>query len=91
MEKTISISAPDGGSATIDSKLFTAYLQEAFEMLEKIEETGKDFKEWVETVAETTKLDKKYVSKYAKARYKDSTKETTELGELFSSLDEALQ
>lgn len=78
------------GTAKIDSKLFIGYNQEALEILEKISELQKDFKEVVETVAENTGLKKPKVSKYFKERFKDSTKQTTQVGELFAKLDEVL-
>jgi len=77
-------------NATIDSRVFTGYTQESYEILDKISELGKDFKELVETVAETTKLEKKVVSKYFKARFKEATKEPSELAVVFEQLDEIL-
>lgn len=92
---TISISTING-PVTINAELFQNYVNEAFEYLDEIEELKgklkeqKDLlKEVVETVAETTKLDKKVVAKYFTARHEESTKATKELGELFSALDEA--
>jgi predicted solute-binding protein len=77
-------------NAVIDSKVFTGYTQESYELLDKVSELNKDFKELVETVAETTGLEKKIVSKYLKARYKEQTKDASELGIVFDKLDEIL-
>lgn len=81
----------NGKSVTIDSRVFTGYTSESYNILEQISELGKDFKELVETVAETTKLEKKDVSKYLKARYKLSTKEPKQQAELFEALDNILE
>jgi hypothetical protein len=81
-----SIDTP-AGTATIDTKVFTHYTKESHDLLESISELTKDFKDLVETVSETTKLDKGIVGKYLKARYKESTKEAKDLGDVFSTLD----
>lgn len=79
------------GTVTINAELFQEYLKEAFEHLTAIEEATEQFKEVVETVAATTGLKKPKVSKYLKERYEAKTKKTRELGDLFTSLDEATQ
>lgn len=79
------------GTATIESKLFSGYAQEANTILDNIRERTLDFKEFVETVAETTKLEKKVVSKYFKARFKVATKEAKAEGDLFEQLDTILE
>ena len=84
---TLTLNTNDGKVATIDSKVFIGYTQESHTLLDQISELGKDFKELIDTVAETTGLEKKYVSKYLKARYKYATKEASELGDLFVALD----
>lgn len=84
---TLTLNTNDGKVVTIESKVFTGYTQESHKLLEQISELGKDFKELVTTVSESTGLDKKYVSKYMKARYKYATKEASELGNLFDALD----
>lgn len=95
MSNTITISTING-PATINAELFQGYVSEAFEYLDAIEELKRKLKDQkdllkgvVETVAETTKLDKKIVAKYFTARHEESTKATKELGELFTALDEA--
>ena len=78
------------GVATINDELFKGYMKEAFEHLTSKQEAEELFKEVVETVAETTGIKGAKVSKYLKERYKAETKKTTELGELFRTLDEAV-
>ena len=80
----------NGASVTINSEVFTGYTQESYRILDEIAELNKDFKELVETVAENTNLEKKDVSKYLKARFKESTKEPKQQGELFEALDNVL-
>lgn len=77
----------ENGTATIDTKVFTAYTKESHDLLEQISELNKDFKELCETIAETTKLEKTVVSKYLKARHKESTKDAKALGDVFDVLD----
>lgn len=81
----------NGVSVTIDSKVFAGYTQESYKLLSDIADKNTEFKYLVETVAETTKLDKKAVSSYLKARYKESTKEPKKQAELFESLDAILE
>ena len=75
------------GNVTIDSAVFTGYYQEALEYLDQIAEHTAGFKGVVETVAETTKLDKGVVGKFFKARYAEKTKEAKALGDIFETLD----
>lgn len=77
-------------NATIDSRVFTGYYQESHRILDQIRELTLDYKELVETIAETTKLDKKVVSKYFKSKFKEQTKEAKVLGDMFEKLDEIL-
>jgi predicted solute-binding protein len=78
----------NGVSVTIDSKVFLGYVQESNRILDAIEELKKDFKEVVESVVESTKLEKKDVNKYLKAKYKLATKEPKAQADLFEVLDE---
>lgn len=78
----------NGVSVTIDSKVFLAYVQDSNRILDAIEELKKDFKEVVESVVESTKLEKKDVNKYLKAKYKLTTKEPKAQADLFEVLDE---
>lgn len=96
------------GNATVDSALLAAYTKKAMQELqseykakEDAKEFAKDFKETVEATAQQTKLDKKEVALYFKARFEESLpKEDDEKpvgtvvvinrGELYSILNEAL-
>ena len=81
----------NGVSVTIDSQVFLEYTQESYRILSDIVDKNTEFKYLVETISETTKLEKKDVSKYLKARFKESTKEPKQQGELFESLDAILE
>jgi hypothetical protein len=81
----------DGIPVKIDSAVFLGYTQESHTLLRQIEILKEDFKYLVETVAETTNLDKKYVRKYLTARFKEETKDPKKQGELFEALDAALE
>lgn len=81
----------NGVSVTIDSEVFTGYSQESYRILSDIVDLNTEFKYLVETISETTKLEKKDVSKYLKARFKESTKEPKKQAELFESLDAVLE
>lgn len=78
------------GVATINDELLREYMSEAFEYLGQMEEGKQGFKDVVESVADATKLSKSKVSKYLKQRFEAKTKQTKELGELFTKLDEVL-
>lgn len=78
------------GDATVDVELLRGYTAEALGHLNKQSSYKTQFDEVVEAAVETTKLDKKVLSAYFKARFKVQTKEATEKGELFSALDDAL-
>lgn len=78
----------NGVSVTIDSAVFMGYVQESNRILDEIEELKKDFKEVVDAVVESTKLEKKHVNKYLKSKFKQKTKEPKAEGELFEALDE---
>lgn len=81
------------GSNTVEVnvEVFKGYQEEVFGYLNAEAEAKKNFKEAVETVAETTGIDKKVLTKYFKAKYKAKTKEQSELGEVFAALDEATE
>lgn len=79
------------GNVTIDSRVFTGYTQEALKILDDISELNKDFKQLVETVAETTSLEKKVASKFFKARFKEATKAAKVEGDMFETLDAILE
>lgn len=81
----------NGVSVTIDSEVFSGYTQESYRILSDIVDLNTEFKYLVETVSETTKLAKKDVSKYLKARFKEATKEPKKQADLFESLDAVLE
>jgi hypothetical protein len=81
----------NGVNVNIDSEVFKGYTQESYGILRKIQILNEDFKLLVETVAETTLLEKKDVSKYLKARFKEATKEPAQQGLLFDALDSVLE
>jgi hypothetical protein len=81
----------DGTNVTVAADVFTEYTQESYGILRKIEILNEEFKELVEVVSDTTKLDKKHVSKYLKARFKLSTKEPKAQAEIFEALDSVLE
>lgn len=78
------------GTATIDAKLFKGYNEEALNYLNEAEGIMQNFKDVVETVAETTGLKKATVSKFFKQKYADKLKEGSETAELFEQLQEIL-
>ena len=61
------------------------------EYLKEEAEQKRNFKEAVETIAETTGIDKKVLTKYFKQKFKEKTKEQSALGEIFAQLDEATE
>lgn len=81
----------DGSIVEIDVEQFKAYQEEAFEYLREEANQKFNFKEAVETIAETTKLDKKVLTKYFKQKFKEKTKEQSALGDMFAQLDEATE
>lgn len=88
---TVTTIEVNGVKATIDAQVFQGYSQESYGILRKIEILNEDFKLLVETVAENTNLEKKNVSKYLKARFKEATKEPKAQAELFEALDNVLE
>lgn len=85
----ITIETSDG-IATIDAKLFQGYNSEALALLSEADGIMQNFKDVVETVAETTGLKKATVSKFFKARYAEKIKEGSATAELFEQLEEIL-
>lgn len=85
----IAIKNTDGATVEIDVELFKGYQEEAFEYLRQEADQKANFKDAVETLADTIGVDKKVLTKYIKQRFKDATKEQTVLGEFFASLDDA--
>lgn len=80
----------DGETVTISPAVLQGYYNEASEYLGAEADAKRDFKDVIETVSETTKLPKRIVSKYFKAKYKEATAADKEIGEVFGFLDDAL-
>lgn len=78
------------GDKAVDVKLVRGYTSEALEHLDKQLSYKVQFDEVVEAAAAGTGLEKKFLSAYFKARYKETTKELSEKGEQFQALDIAL-
>jgi len=73
-----------------DPEVLREYLVEAVGYLAAIDEPKEDLKAVIEAAAGATKLPKKVVSKYFKARYKAETAAQKAQGDLFAQLDEAV-
>ena len=80
----------DGTTVTIDEKLFQGYNSEALALLSEADGIMQNFKDVVETVAETTGLKKAKVSKFFKDRYAQKIKEGSETAALFETLESVL-
>lgn len=89
MTNIVTIETSDG-VARIDDEKLLAYWQEAAEHLGEIEAAQERFKEIVEEFAKEAKLKKSTVSKYFKERHAVKTKQTKEIGNIFTKLDEVL-
>lgn len=85
MTKTVSI---DG--ATINSDNLTKFLQRGISILAEAEAAKEDFKALVEEIEQDTKLEKKVISKWIKARYADKTKVVIAEGEAVAALNDAV-
>lgn len=85
MTKHISID-----NATFEASELVGFLQRGINCLDTSREAMLDFKEVVEEAAEKTKLEKKVVSKFFKARFADKTKDVVKDGELFAALNQAV-
>ena len=77
------------GTVEVNAELLTGYLQEASTHYAAIDAAKTDLKLIGDALSEKTGLKASLIMKYAKAKYDDSTKATTELGELFEQLDAA--
>lgn len=77
-------------SATINTKEFTQFLQRGLRTLDDAREATLDFKEIVKEAAEKTGLKPALISKYIKSRAADKTKQVVEEGELFATLNDAV-
>lgn len=79
------------GTVEVNAELLTGYLQEASAHYAAIDSAKTDLKLIGEALEEKTGIKSSLIMKYAKSRYDEKTKETTELGELFQQLDEAVE
>lgn len=86
-DQGIAIKLDDDTTAVIQPELFAGYYLEASGYLGTEAKAKGEFKQVVETVAETTKLSKRVVSKYFKAKFKASTGVDQEIGRVFAELD----
>lgn len=80
----------DGDTVTINTKVFLEEVKRSNDILAQIDVLKQDHKDIVESVFDATKLSKKYVSKYLRARYKAETKKPRQEGDIFAKLDEAV-
>lgn len=87
--ENITIKTSDG-TASVNPELLRGYLKEGYDVLSQMDTLKDEFKDIVEAAADGTKLPKKIVSKYLKARYKASTKADKEVGDVFAKLDEVV-
>lgn len=85
MTKTISID-----KATVDVTKLTGFLQRGISILAEQEAQKEDFKALVEEAAISTKLDKKVVRKFIKARYNATTKDIVAEAETLDALSKAV-
>lgn len=90
MATTISVDTAGGENITINSDDLQEFTRKSTVILSEIAALDEDFKLLVQEMSDRTKLKKTKVSKYLKQRFDFKTKETQELGELFSTLDSAL-
>lgn len=88
--QAIAITTSDG-VANVHPEVLRQYTREAFGHFDAMNTAKEELKQMIEAAAEGTKLPKKLIRKYLKAKYDAKVKETTELGNLFSALDEALE
>lgn len=89
MANTVSLTFK-GQTVTVDSDLLAGYIKESNEHLEAINEANEQLKLIGEALEEKTGIKAGTIIKYIKARYKEKTKEATEIGEIFGAIDNAL-
>jgi hypothetical protein len=78
------------GPIEVSQELLNGYIEEAANHYAAMASAKADLKLIGEALEEKTGLKASTILKYAKAKYDDSTKATTELGELFEQLDMAM-
>jgi DNA-directed RNA polymerase beta' subunit len=85
MTKTVTID-----QATFNTDDLTGFLRRAINVQAEEEANKEDFKALVQEVADATKLDKKIVRKFFKARYKATTKDIVAEAETLDALSKAV-
>lgn len=92
MAKTVTLQV-DGQNVTLESSLVSGYLRESKEHLDNIAEETAELKLVAESLegACNGAVKASIWLKYLKTRYKNKTKEATELGELFGAIDSVLE
>lgn len=78
-------------TATVQPELLREWVEEANGYLGEQDAQKENLKGLVETIVESTKLPKKLVNKFLKARYKEATKAESQAGEVIAALDEAME
>lgn len=78
-------------TATVDPELLLEWVKESNANFNAIEKVKTEHKELVTTIVETTKIPKKLVNKFLRARFKESTEEESQAGNVIRQLDEALE
>ena len=79
------------GTIEVNQELLQGYIDEAAMHYSAIDAAKTDLKLIGEALEDKTGIKAGLIMKYAKAKYDDKTKDTTELGELFQQLDEAVE
>ena len=85
MTKTVTID-----NATVNTDDLTNFLRRAINVQAEEEANKEDFKALVQEAADATKLDKKIVRKFFKARYKATTKDIVAEAETLDALSKAV-
>jgi uncharacterized protein (UPF0335 family) len=87
---TIAIQTTEG-TVNVNAELLRTYYTEASELLKNEADAKEQFKDAIEAQAEALGVDKKVLTKYFKARFKEATKEASQQGKVFEQLDEAFE
>lgn len=89
-DDNIKITLADG-DASVNPELLRGYLTEAHAYQKELDKQKNLLKGVIESAALSTKLPKKLVRAYFKARYNTETEAQKETGKVFEQLDEALE
>lgn len=81
----------NNGPIEINQELLNGYIDEAAKHYAAIDVAKSDLKLIGEALSEKTGIKSSLIMKYAKAKYDDRIKDTTELAELFEQLDAATE